>query len=107
MMKMVMAVIPRDHANQVLDCLVDAGHSATFSESRGGMLRQSQQTLFIVVDEDKLEDVLRIIRQQCRTKSKIEQKNTPAEHSLGDVPVTTDLGGAVVFIWNVERIESY
>ena len=41
MKKMVMAVVPRDQASRVLECLVDAGYSATYMESRGGMLRQS------------------------------------------------------------------
>ena len=37
MNKMVMAVIPRDEAEHVLDALINAGYSATFMETKGGM----------------------------------------------------------------------
>ena len=66
MTKMVMAVVPRDEAHQVLEGLVSAGFTATFGESRGGVLRQAQLTFFIAVDEEKLDQVLEIIRERCR-----------------------------------------
>ena len=45
-MKMIMAIVPRKYGDDVLSALINAGHS-NFSETRGGMLRQSQLTLFI------------------------------------------------------------
>ncbi len=47
MKKMVMAIIPRDHANRVLMSLVEAGFAATYGDSRGGRLRQSQQSVLL------------------------------------------------------------
>ena len=61
MMKMVMAVVPRDESDQLLQELVKAGFSATFTDSRGGMLRQSQEMLFIVVETEQVDQVLEII----------------------------------------------
>ena len=104
MKKMVMAVVPRDEADRVLEALVNAGHTATFTESRGGMLRQAQRMLFTAVDAERLEHVLSIIRDNCRTKVPIEPEDS---RSLGPIPVNTELGGAVVFIWDVDRFETY
>lgn len=107
MKKMILAVIPRDHTHQVLDALVDSGFTATYGESRGGMLHQSQHSLFIALEEDELEEVLSLIKTNCRTLSQVEEKEKHEDSSVGSHPVTADLGGAVVFIWDIERIETY
>ena len=44
-MKMVMAIVHRDETPRVLEALITAGYGVTSSESRGGMLRQTSQTL--------------------------------------------------------------
>lgn len=100
MKKMVMALVPRDEAENVLSALVDIGHTATFTESRGGMLRQSQMTLYIAVEADDLEEVLGIVRKHCRVEVRVESEGN-AE------PITTDIGFAVVFVWNLDRFEKY
>jgi uncharacterized protein YaaQ len=107
MKKMIMAVIPHDHTTEVLDALVDSGYTATYGESRGGMLRQSQHSLFIALAEEQIEDALSLIREHCRSVSRVEKKEKDENRSIGSKPVTTDLGGAVVFVWDIERIETY
>jgi len=106
-MKMVMAVVPRDEAGHVLEALVTAGHTATFSDSRGGMLRQAQQMLFIAVEKKDLERVLAIIRDNCHSQIVVESSEPRTLFSLGPVSVTAELGGAVVFIWDLDRFETY
>lgn len=106
-MKMVMAVVPRDEAGRVLESLVAAGHTATFTDSRGGMLRQAQQMLFIAVEEQDLERVLASIRDNCHSHVVVEPSESRTTFSLGAVSVTAELGGAVVFIWDLDRFETY
>ncbi len=106
-MKMVMAVVPRDEAGRVLEALVATGHTATFSDSRGGMLRQAQQMLFIAVEKQDLEPVLAIIRDNCHSQVVVEPGEPRTPFPLGPVPVTAELGGAVVFIWDIDRRETY
>ena len=107
MWKMVMAVVPRDQAEATLDALVSAGYAATFAESRGGMLRQSQLTLFIAVAEEDLEVALSIIRDTCRTEMHVAGEATDAGHRPEHGPVVAELGGAVVFTWDLDRFEKY
>ncbi|MGC9394744.1 MAG: cyclic-di-AMP receptor [Anaerolineae bacterium] len=110
MRKMVMAVVPRDQANQVMEALIAAGYTATFTDSRGGMLRQAQQTLFIAVREKDLDRILSIIRENCRTQIRLDgaDNDAPSQFSpgLAGVP-TTYIGNAVVFVWDLERFETY
>jgi len=106
-MKMVMAIVPQDEAGRVIEALVSAGHTATFSDSRGGMLRQAQQMLFVAVEEQDLEQVLTIIRDSCHSRVAVESSELKTPFSLGSTPVTAELGGAVAFIWSLDRFETY
>jgi uncharacterized protein YaaQ len=104
-MKMVMAVMPRNEAERVLQALVAAKYTATYVETRGGMLRQAQITLFIATKDQDLEIVLSIIEDNCRSEVVIEEAE--GEQGPAPMPVKPRLGGAVVFIWNIERSEVY
>jgi uncharacterized protein YaaQ len=106
-MKMVMAVVPRDEAGRVLEALVAAGHTATFSDSRGGVLRQAQQTLFIAVEKKNLERVLTIIRKNCRSHVALESAESEKMVSPVAAPATAEVGGAVIFVWDLDRFEVY
>ena len=100
---MLMAVVPRDQAENVVNALVVAGFTATITDGRGGVLRQAQRILFIVIAAEKLEEVLALIRTNCRVTVRIEDSNAPPDKN--NVP--TKVGGAVVFIWDIGRIETY
>ena len=104
-MKMVMAVVPRDQVEDVLQALVAAGHTATFTESRGGMLRQAQMTLFIAVKAADLSQVLDILRDACRSVVTVEYDQAPSP--AGPASTTARVGGAVVFVWDLERMTTY
>lgn len=106
-MKMVMAVVPRDEAECVLEALIAAGFTATFVESRGGMLRQAQYMLFIAVQNKVLEQVLSIIEDSCHSQVYVEPSEPGEPSLLSRAPVTTEVGGAAVFIWDLDRFQIY
>lgn len=106
-MKMVMAVVPANVAEQLLDALVNHGHTATYAETHGGMLRQSQKSLFIGVKNDLLEEVLAIIKANCHTRVEMSTRGMDESSFDGRPPVTANLGGAVVFIWDIQQVEIY
>jgi uncharacterized protein YaaQ len=106
-MKMVMAVVPKEQAEEVIHQLVADGHTATLVESRGGVLRQSSELLFIVVDGADLEHVLGIIGGTCR--SDVSLVDAAAEEGLPRLPLSgaAQIGGAVVFVWDLEDCRKY
>lgn len=108
--KMVMAVISHEQGDRVLDQLISAGYGATFLESRGGMLRQTQQMIFIATEAGKVEDVVGIIRRTCHTRVEVSEHQAPLGSFLSpEAPTTTtaEVGYAVVFAWDLERFETY
>ena len=109
-MKMIMAVVPRDEAAMVLNALIAAGHTATFTESRGGMLRQAQYTLFIAVEDAALVRVLGIISDSCHSDVAVEPRAAMESESVtpvGPAAATARVGGAVVFVWDLEQFAVY
>jgi len=106
MNKMVMAVIPRDEAEHVLDALINAGFSATFMETKGGMLRQSQYSLFIAVSTETLDNALDLIKNSCKTDIALDEDDLTKQEILENSGAQK-LGGAVIFVWDLDRLETY
>jgi uncharacterized protein YaaQ len=106
-MKMVMAVVPSNTAEEVLDALVNHGYTATYAQTQGGMLRQSQYSLFIAVNKENLEEVLNIIKHNCRTQIEMSTHVPGEKEIIETAPVTADLGGAIAFVWDINQIETF
>lgn len=106
-MKMVMAVVPSSNAEDVLDALVNRGYTATYAQTKGGMLRQSQYSLFIAVKQEKLEEVLNIIKKSCHTHVEMSTLTASDGEEMASSPVIAELGGAIAFVWDINRIETF
>jgi uncharacterized protein YaaQ len=112
-MKMVMTIIPQREAERVIQKLVRADFTATIVDSHSGVLRQAQKMLFIVVPATQLDDVLHIIRSNCREAIEVGSQEVNKTDrvapplTLGHRPVTAEMGGAVVFIWELDHVETY
>jgi uncharacterized protein YaaQ len=106
-MKMVMAVMPYDEAEFVLNALVIAGFGTTFAETHGGMLRQTQVSIFTAVKDDQLDEAFCIIRDNCRVD--IVETRTQVANPGGEAVKqgSSKSGGAVVFCWDIDRMEIY
>lgn len=92
-MKLITAVIGKKDMNPVCDALREAGFSFTKIPTSGGFLRSSNMTLLLGVDDDKLAEAVELIDKNCRkhTEQTDEKKVT--------------VGGATVFVTDVERFE--
>jgi len=64
MMKLIIAVVQNEDADAVVDALLEEDFRATRLASTGGFLRRGNTTLMIGADEDQVDRVLEIIRQQ-------------------------------------------
>ena len=94
-MKMVMTIVPKKFAEETLNAIIEAGFTATFFETRGGMLRQSQTTIFSAVKDEDLVKFLRAITPD------IDSDNT-LHAGFGIEKQMITYNGTVVFIWSLE-----
>jgi len=106
-MKMVMAIVHRDETAHLLEALIAAGHTATFNESRGGVLRQASNTLFIAVQANRLQEVLDIIRENCRSTVSTDLAQSGQTDTASSTRTWTQVGGAVVMVWSLDQFEIY
>ncbi|MEW8977871.1 MAG: cyclic-di-AMP receptor [Symbiobacterium sp.] len=109
-MKLVIAVIQDKDTHRLLTALTQEGFRATKLSSTGGFLREGNTTLLIGVQDLQLERLLRIIQSTCRSR---EQLVTPLSPMGGPAdsyipfPVEITVGGATIFVLDVERFEQY
>ncbi len=109
-MKMVVAVVQDKDANRLSNALVKEGIRATKLASTGGFLRAGNTTFLIGVDDDKVEDVMRIIQSNCRVRDQLVTPVSPmggTTDSYIPFPVEVQVGGAAVFIIPVDRFEHF
>lgn len=105
-MKLVLAVIHDEDAHHLMDQLTKEGYMATKLASTGGFLRTGNTTLFIGVPQEEVESVLDIIKAVCKTTKKLSMVNPPVSNipdSLVAVPVEITVGGATVFVLDVDQ----
>ena len=105
-MKLVLAIISHDDANTVTQSLTKAGFSSTKLATTGGFLMSGNTTLLIGVEDEKVDDVIRIIADNSRKRTKMVPST--ASFSAGmyaGMPVQVTVGGATIFVMNVERFE--
>jgi uncharacterized protein YaaQ len=69
MKKLIIAVVQNEDADAVVDALLEEEFRATRLASTGGFLRRGNTTLMIGADEDQVERVLDLIRQNARSAS--------------------------------------
>jgi uncharacterized protein YaaQ len=102
-MKLIMCVIDDMDIHALLDDLSEGGFQATKLASSGGFLRRGNTTLLIGIDDDKKDDVLRLIRKVCKPRKQMVPMAPilAAEESIVPVDVMIRMGGATVFVWDV------
>ncbi|HEY6379189.1 MAG TPA: cyclic-di-AMP receptor [Candidatus Dormibacteraeota bacterium] len=106
-MKLVVAMVNGDDARACCDALTGAGFAVTRLASAGGFLGRGNATLLIGIDAARVDEVIEVLRRQAR--GRVEEMATPVAAEAVDlfVPygVEVQVGGATVFVIDVERFE--
>lgn len=107
-MKLIYAIVHDEDTPRLMAELNKSGYRVTKLNSSGGFLRSGNTTLMVVVEDEQMEDVLSIIRENSSARQAAINTNvTPS--SMGGAyipyPVEVTIGGATVFVINVEYFE--
>lgn len=107
-MKLVIAVVQDKDAETLLATLIQRGYRATKMASTGGFLREGNSTIFLGTEEEKVEEVIAIIRERCHMR---EQYINPAPYAPSapgtyiPYPMKVEIGGATIFVVPIDRWE--
>ena len=105
-MKLVFAVIRDKDANEAISALNKGHIGVTKLSSTGGFLRDGNTTLMIGTEDDKVDEVIAVIGKHSKKRTQM----VPASSSYGvglysSFPVEVTIGGATIFVTNIERFE--
>jgi uncharacterized protein YaaQ len=107
-LKLVIIIAADTDADRLMRELVERGHPATKISSTGGFLHRGNATILSGVEGDQVEDVIALVRDQCQARTEyVPVQTLPffGEGSTLSEPVEVRVGGAIVFVVNVERFE--
>jgi len=107
-MKLVVAIVHNEDAGALVDALLENEHRATRLHSSGGFLKQSNATIIVGVEDDKVDEILGIVRINCTARTQIVNPMPPIMEPgefFMPYPLEVEVGGATVFVLPVERLE--
>ncbi|MCX7708858.1 MAG: cyclic-di-AMP receptor [Clostridia bacterium] len=107
-MKLVFAIVHDEDGQKVVNELNKNGFSVTKLCSTGGFLRSGNTTLLVGVEEEKVDQVIGIVEKKSKSRKQVINSSM-SPNGLGGVfmpyPVEVVVGGATIFVIDVERFE--
>jgi uncharacterized protein YaaQ len=86
--------------------LTKQGFQATKLASTGGFLMAGNTTFLLCIEDDKVDELIEVIRKHSRKRKQFVPSAT--SHGVGtytSFPVEVSIGGATIFVTNIERFE--
>src|SRR5699024_673150 len=103
-MKLIIAIVNSEDASAVLSELTGQGFSVTKLATSGGFLRAGNVTMMIGVEEEQVQKALTVIEEfSSQRKQQVPVNSTYIGDSMITVPVEVTVGGATVFVLDVEQ----
>ena len=105
-MKLIIAIVQDEDASRLISNLMSEGFGVTKLATTGGFLRSGNTTLLVGVDDDKFDAAMKVIERACRSRKQIVTSPSPISGTTGvyvPYPVEVMVGGATIFVLNVEQ----
>ena len=107
-MKIIIGIVQNDDSRNLLNHLMEAGFRATVIATTGGFLREGNST--ILIGTDRVDEAIRIITENCHTRTQLVNP-LPSVMEPGELymphPIEVQVGGAIVFVMDVEQFEKF
>lgn len=106
-MKLIFAIVNSDDSKQVSRSLTKNGFSATKLASTGGFLSAGNTTFLICTESARVDDAIRIISSKCKKRKEYVTNTVPglSSDTFSSFPMEVQVGGATIFVTDVERFE--
>ena len=105
-MQAMLAIVQSEDAESALDRLKPMGlPSLQRVASSGGFLRQGNTALWIAVPPGRLGQVMDALKDTCQRRTTYVPAQLEVAQLASAFPVEVEVGGATVFVCDVERYE--
>ena len=104
-MKLILAIVQDKDSQQLQSHLVKDGFRSTRLPSTGGFLKSGNSTFILGVEDEKVDDALDVIKENCHTRTQYVTPSffLPEAVNMSD-PVEVQVGGATCFILPVDKL---
>lgn len=107
-MKLLIAIVNSDDSSIVSNQLTKNGFYVTKLSTSGGFLKAGNTTFLIGLEEDRVESALEIIEKYSKKRTQKVPNSISFELDMySSFPLEVTVGGATVFIIDVERFEKF
>ena len=105
-MKLIFAIVNNDDSHSVQSALTKNSFQATKLASSGGFLMAGNTTFMICSENEKVDEILEIIKNHSHKRKQLVHNNSVFSHGANTAyPVEVTVGGATVFVTDIERFE--
>ena len=106
-MKLIYAIVNNDDSHAVSSALTKNGFFATKLASTGGFLMAGNTTFLICCEDDSVDNIIDIIRDHSKKRKQYvpSAASFSADAAPVSYPVEVSVGGATIFVTDIERFE--
>ena len=105
-MKLVLAIVSNDDSNSVCTALNKQSFQVTKLATTGGFLSLGNTTLMIGCENEDVDKVIEIIGSESKRRSELLPSTAPYDiNTMISIPVEVQVGGATVFVLDIDRFE--
>ncbi len=110
--KLIMAVLQGEDSTETIAELNKHGFFVTILSSTGGFLKKKSSTIMIGVEEDKMDEVMGLLKEHAGRRTQTVYLNTSAVHGVqaAMIPLSAveiEMGGVTTFVMNLEKIDKF
>ncbi|MBR6050868.1 MAG: cyclic-di-AMP receptor [Clostridia bacterium] len=102
-MKLVIAIVNNDDAHFVNTGLTSSGFHVTKISSTGGFLMNGNSTFLMGIEDTDVEKALEVIKTHSKKRTQSVPTLMPGTNMYGAANTTISVGGATVFVLDIEK----
>ncbi|MEG0550230.1 MAG: cyclic-di-AMP receptor [Vagococcus sp.] len=109
-MKLLLAIVQDKDSNRLSNEFNQSNIRATKLSTTGGFLRAGNTTFIIGIEDERVEEVLELIKENCQAREQYVTSPVTFDISMdahSSYPIEIQVGGATVFVMPVEGFHQF
>ncbi len=104
-MKLLIGIVNSDDANELLNEMNKSSFQATRLSTSGGFLKTGNVTFLVGVEDERVDELIDIFKECCSRRTQMVPTAPPfiGEGFLSAAPVEITIGGATIFIMDIDK----
>ena len=104
-MKLIIAIVQDEDSSRLIGQLMNDGFGVTKLATTGGFLQAGNTTFLVGTDDTRVDEVLSIIEKHSKKRTQMVPTTNYGTANYASFPVEVTVGGATIFVLDIERFE--